>query len=218
MKNKRRPRESARMARAERVRKMFRLHDEGKSDEGKSDEEIADAIGAGAVVFMRPGEVGLEELPRELARWRGIAKKDCATLPVEIMLATAELERKIADSLWAGKVAALEAELAKVKGNKAGYRKWKRKEKADVKGARLLEVYSLVYRGGMSVPQVAALMGVTSRSVERWLAELRKRMGPAAHPLTPGRRRSVIADRRVGIDEAQRRALGGGRRGRGGEE
>lgn len=76
----------------------------------------------------------------------------------------------------AAEVAALRAELAETKGDKAAFRKWKREEKADRQAVRVLNVARLLGKAGWTVEQVAEEMGVSVRTVER-LAKQARAMG-----------------------------------------
>lgn len=91
---------------------------------------------------------------------------------------------------WRLELAEVKAKLANVKGDRAGYRQWKRKAKTEREAVRALEVAQLLGTAGWTVEEVADKMGLSVATVER-AAKLARERGLLAKR-APGRRMDAM--------------------------
>lgn len=136
------------------------------------------------------------EMPRTCQREEGLARESAADLVAECRMREKqsrhfllfEYERERMRAECSAEVAEVQVELAKVKGDKANYRKWKRRAKSDREAVSVLDMARLL-SSGQTMDAAAAGMGVSLRTAER-LARLARARGILGRR-KPGRRKAV---------------------------
>lgn len=143
------------------------------------------------------GEAGRKLVHLDSRRGEETARAEAARLAAEwrrMQGATGALHHSILimeqlRAEGAAEVAGVRAKLAKVKGDKAAERKWKRKQKSEREAVRALEVSRLL-KAGWTVQQVADKIGLSVATVER--AAKLARAWNVLKERTPGRRKDAM--------------------------